>query len=197
MPIELKCSNAGCTTVMAVKEEHAGRSVKCPSCGTVTVVPSPSAAAPQAAVATAGTPLPSEVPGGAPAGASPMETIRALCKANNLDDISGYALAGGMAAYVLLVLSTILPPYTFIGALIFVLSVGVGVFVLVSFAKMHVFFDKSLFAGAAWGAFVFIVLILMMIASSEVGIGSYIGLLASMGIMGAFGFLSYLRLVKK
>src|SRR5262245_47095264 len=140
MPIELKCSNAACTTVMAVKEEHVGRQVKCPSCGTVTVVPSVSSVpAPAPVVASSAAPLPPDA-GAGNAGVDLMETVKSLCKANNLDDLSAYILGGGMAGFLVLVLSTILPPYTLMGALIFVLSVGVGVFVLIAFAKMHVFF---------------------------------------------------------
>lgn len=196
MPIELKCANTACTTVMAVKEEHAGKSVKCPNCGTVTVVPSPSAPAAPAApvVATASTPLPE--PGvAAPAGGNVMETVRALALATSLDDLGLYALGGGLFALGVLILSTMLPPYTIIGAFLFLVTVGVEGFVLVSFAKMHVFFEKAVYAAAGWGAFVFMVLILMMLAT-EVGIGSYLGLLASVGVAAAFGFLSHQRVMK-
>lgn len=195
MPIEMKCTNASCTTVMAVKEEHVGRSVKCPACGTVSVVPAASTAPPPPApVAAGGTPLPPEA--ATPGGANLIDTIKNLCKDNNLDDLSAYALGGGMFALAVLILCIILPPYSIMGALLFVVNVGVTAFVLVSFVKMHVFFDKALFAAAGWGAFVFMVFILMMLMS-EVGIGSYLGLLASIGVAGAFGYLSYLRLMKK
>lgn len=197
MPIELKCANTACTTVMAVKEEHAGKSVKCPNCGTVTVVPSPSApaAAAAAVVATASTPLP-QAGAAAPAGGNVMETIKSLAQATHLDDLGLYALAGGLFALGVLVLSTMLPPYSIVGAFLFLVSVGVVGFVLVSFAKMHVFFEKAVYAAAGWGAFVFMVLILMMLAT-EVGIGSYLGLLASIGVAAAFGFLSYQRVMLK
>lgn len=201
MPIELKCGNTACTTVMAVKEEHAGKSVKCPNCGTVTVVPSPSSAppAPAPAPAAAASPPPPAPVGGAaaPAAANLMETVKNLAKANNLDDLGLYAVAGGLASLLLLILSTLLPRYSAIGAFVFLITVGVTGFVLVSFAKMYVFFEKAVYAAAGWGAFIFMVVILTLLVWEDIGPGQYLGLLASIAVAAAFGFLSYQRAMKK
>ena len=72
------------------------------------------------------------------------------------------------------------------------------------FAKMHVFLRYSFFAGTAWGALVFVALFFILIvdafsggevqgmkADVSIGVGTYFAILASLGIAGSFGLLSY------
>ncbi len=59
MPIKVKCPNADCGKVAAVKDEFAGKRAKCPACGTIMTIPSASGvAAPAAAAAPARRPAP-------------------------------------------------------------------------------------------------------------------------------------------
>ena len=67
MPIRLKCQ---CGKALAVKDEMAGKAVKCPGCGQVIRVPAPGAGQPQSALATSPKPAasPAQLPSTATAG---------------------------------------------------------------------------------------------------------------------------------
>ena len=112
MPMQLKCPNPACTTMLNVREEFAGKMIKCPTCAATLMVPQPAAAAAMAAApaapsvptapampsgpeAATGTPIPPEM--GAP-GASPIETLWALIDKNGLDKKSQMLLAAGLGA---------------------------------------------------------------------------------------------------
>src|SRR5262245_55188901 len=41
MPISFNCTNSSCNKRLKADEQHAGKRIKCPGCGTVQVVPAP------------------------------------------------------------------------------------------------------------------------------------------------------------
>src|SRR5262249_44131303 len=129
MPMQLKCPNPACTTMLNVREEFAGKMIKCPTCAATLMVPQPAAAAAMAAApaapsvptapvmssspgpdaAAGATPIPPEMQGPA---ASPLETFWALIDKNALDRKSQLLLAAGIGAMLFLLFSMILPRYT-------------------------------------------------------------------------------------
>src|SRR5437588_12280204 len=75
MPLQVQCSNASCAKVLRVKDEFAGKVVKCPACQTPLKIPAARAIAPAAKpVVKQAAPARSAAPAVAPAkkaGAAP------------------------------------------------------------------------------------------------------------------------------
>ena len=123
MPMQMKCPNPACTTMLTVREEFAGKMIKCPTCAATLMVPQPAAAAAMAGAPTSpsmptaapmpgaasGTPIPPEMAGPTP---TPLETFWALIDKNQLDKKSQMFLAAGLGAMFFLLFSMILPRYT-------------------------------------------------------------------------------------
>lgn len=245
MPMQLKCPNPACTTMLNVREEFAGKMIKCPTCSATLMVPQPAAAmaaTPMAPVPVApvlsssgpgadtGTPIPPEMQ---KPGASAVETLWALIDKNGLDKKSQFLLAAGLAAMLFLLFSMILPRLsvqvsgeimgskvgsdsstlwwivTAPGAFIILVTLMMLAFIAASFVKMHMFLRYSFFAATAWGAFLMFVLFIILIADAfsggevqglkaqvSIGIGTYFAILASLGIAGSFGLLSYPEVMK-
>lgn len=239
MPVQVKCPNVSCGTLMSVKEEYAGQTVACPRCSTPTVVPG-GTAIPVVPMVPAAPPPPlaptfSQAPQGPlPEGfeSSPiappdiMATVKKLCGELNLDDMSQKLLAGGMIAFALLWLAMLLPraslsisvplvginnsmTYYWIsttaGALMLLFTMVAAGFVGAAFVKIHNSFQTSLYAAAGWAALAFLIILICIFtdgtgvssevkgASVSIGIGSFLGLLASGAAAAAFGYLAKLR----
>jgi hypothetical protein len=233
MSIQMKCPNAACTTVLTVKEEFAGKTIKCPSCGAQTIVPSSITEPAGGGAYSNATPIPPEM---ASQPSTFMETVWALSDKNGLDRKAQLALMAGLAALVFLLFALLFPRYTekitdlannakvlrdewywwlgwMIGGAFFFVTVLEIVFVVVSFAKMHVFLRYSFFGGAAWGAllsgFLFLYMVITAISGGDkegmryeygIGLGTYMAFLGAIIVLATFGFLSYpevMKLIKK
>lgn len=123
MPMQMKCPNPACTTMLTVREEFAGKMIKCPTCAATLMVPQ-SAAVPAMAGVPAAPAVPTAPPmpaGGPAAGATPippemgpptptpLETFWSLIDKNQLDKKSQMFLAAGLGAMAFLLFSMILP----------------------------------------------------------------------------------------
>lgn len=123
MPMQMKCPNPACTTMLTVREEFAGKMIKCPTCASTLMVPQPAVAAAVGAAPIGGgapvapsmpspdptasaTPIPPEM--SRPA-ASPVETLWALIDKNGLDKKSQVLLAAGIGAMLFFLFSMLLP----------------------------------------------------------------------------------------
>jgi hypothetical protein len=95
------------------------------------------------------------------------------------------------------------------GAFIILGTLMIVALIAACFAKMHVFLRYSFFAATAWGVFLFLVLFVILIADAfaggdlqgmkatvSIGVGTYFAILATLGIVGSFGLLSYPEVMK-
>jgi hypothetical protein len=193
---------------MNVQEEYAGQAVKCQACGTVLQVP-----------ATGAGPAPANLnpveAGPAPAAAPGLwAAIERGCRENRLDVVSRNLFAGGLAALLLLAVSTFfswltlsLGPYRLLsaagiqtpaGVLTLLLSLGAAGFAVFAFFQKPAWFVYAVYGAAIWGGLMFLYLLLQIFrAGSLAGGGVYLGVLAALGVGAAFGALAYRQHVKK
>jgi hypothetical protein len=211
MSIRLECPNGSCGKGLKVKEELAGKAVKCRACGTVLKVPGVSNGRddPQAEPVGVDPVLAAAAP---VAAAGLWETIDRQCRANRLDATARNVLAAGLFGLFVLAISTLFSWVTMsfggfqasvagiqsaAGVLIFLLSLGAGGFALFTFFNKTEWFRHGHFVAGGWAALTFLYLVLQIFrAGSLAGFGLYLGVLAALGVGAAFGFLAF-RQVKQ
>jgi hypothetical protein len=205
MSIRVECPNGSCGKNLKVKDELAGKAVKCRACGTVLKIP--------AGVVSQG-PQPGvpdhecvEAVAAPTAAAGAWEIIERQCRKTHLDIIGRNLFAGGMAALFLLAISPffnwashsvgmysfgIAGIHTAAGVLIILLSLGaVGFGAWVFFQKAE-WFPYALYAAGSWGALIFLYLLVQLFRfGSLAGFGLYLGVLMALGVGAAFGFQAF------
>jgi hypothetical protein len=132
--------------------------------------------------------------------------IEQLSRELGLEPSSKALLGVGLILLALLALTTILPwvstPMQLgitlaSGIVVFLLSVGSGIFLAVSFGlKRRELFTISVLAAAGWGAVAFLwtTSLTAFQFRSHTGLGLFLGLLFAMGVCVVFSYLSYRRL---
>jgi hypothetical protein len=190
-----------------VTEEYAGQAVKCQACGAVLKVPAAGAGPAPANV------NPAEAASAPAAATSYWTSIEQQCLANRLDALARNLFAGGLAALLLLALSTFFSWVSIsfggfrmpmpaaiqsgIGVLIFLLSLGAAGFAGFAFLKKPELFSYGIYAAAGWGALISLYCLVQVIRyGSAAGFGLYLAVLAALGTAAAFGSIAF-RQVKK
>jgi hypothetical protein len=207
MSIRVECPNGSCAKNLKVKDEMAGKAVKCRACGTVLKVP-------------AGAVNPGPQPGSAvrefteaasapTATAGLWETIERQCRVNRLDSVARNVFGGGLVALFVLAVSTFFNwsigfiPFaiagiqTASGMLVFLLSLAAGGFAGWTFFKKAEWFPYAIYAAGSGGVFIFLYLLVQVFRfSSLTGFGLYLGVLAALGVWSTFGYLAFRPLKK-
>jgi hypothetical protein len=182
MPISVKCPNANCGKALKVKDELAGKKVKCPGCATVIAIPSPEE--PEVVEA------PVEEPS-APAAPAP-----------GLEQATAIPVYVGLGGLGLLAISCFLPWISlfgfnwlgiqsgfFGGILMLLLALAGGAGVAVGAFAQRNLLPLMLLGGILAGTYSFIWFIIFLIkAGSVAGIGIWLGLIASAAASGALTF---------
>jgi hypothetical protein len=185
MSIRVQCPNSACGKTMTVKEQLAGKTGKCPACGTPIVVP-PLAAPESVPSFTPAPPAPDwDAMTDSPSAAAEPAPLAPRRQGNRP---SSTWIIIGMVALGVLALSTLLPWVTVSvnmrttfsgmsvgglsnsqsksglnyveGATVFFLSVGVAVFLIVAFFAQPKLLLASAWTGVGWGG---LALILQMV----------------------------------
>jgi hypothetical protein len=206
MSIRLECPNATCGKAIHVNEEYAGQAVKCQACGTVLKVPAAGAGPAPANV------NPTEAASAPAAAASFWTIIERQCLASRLDALARNLFAGGLAALVLLAVSTFFNWVSIsfggfrvgtagiqsgMGVLVFLLSLAAAGFAGFAFFKKPELFPYGIYGAGGWGALMSLYFLVQILrAGSLAGFGLYLGTLAALGTAAAFGTIVF-RQVKK
>jgi phage FluMu protein Com len=188
MPITARC--AGCGQILSVQDQFAGMQGKCPTCGTIVTftadAPTILPGAPRPVLASSpevlGPPRPFSLAG--------------------LDQLASITMPSGLFCLLLAALSTLLPwshqgPISFSGVgrgdatlLLFLCLLVGGIIGTTFFFKDNL--RPSAILGAAFGTFAFLVM-LSEVTHQGGSAGPVVGLIAALGILGAFGSLAILR----
>jgi hypothetical protein len=194
MPITAKCPNAACGKTLRVKDELAGKKVKCPGCGTIIALPALDVPVEVEAPAAPAAPAVAEQPAAAGAVPTPIPA---------LDQTKMIALYVGLGGLGLLVLSVFLPWFSFgplsvlgistgfwaILLLLFALAGGAGVG-FGTFGKKDLL-PLALVGGMGVGTYgVLWYLIFVFKLGGFSGFGLWLGLIASLAASGALTFVS-------
>jgi hypothetical protein len=214
MAIRVECPQKRCSKSLKVKEEYAGKKVKCPGCGTAVRIPAPAGPVASPAAATGGAGGAEAAPAAA---ASFWEILDRKCRANRLDARSRNLFAAGLAALFFLAFSTLFRWWSFqerfenveiagsvtgiqmgTGMLIFLFSLAAGSFAGFAFYQKPAWFALSVRAAAAWGSLTFLSLLVQLLqAGSGAGVGLILGVLASLAAAMTLGCLALQQLSNK
>jgi hypothetical protein len=191
MPITTKCANAACGKTLQVKDELAGKNVRCPGCGTVIPIPAldqPDLVepAPVADVVPAAESAPTPAPAPAPA----LGQALAIPLYVGLGGL-GFMFISCILPWISLLGISVLGVNSGSGILLLLLSLAAGVALAVGAFVKRELLPLTLVAGAGTGTFGFITFFVFLIRlGGFAAFGIYLGFLASLAAGGALTFAS-------
>ncbi len=235
MPLTLTCPNPSCGQLFGVLEEHVGKQVKCPKCALVITVPAPEPAVIPFATSSA-PPPPAPISAGTPPAPPPISVeppppvfetepreprtkqaqqqataflkgVESFWEAQGLGALDRMLLFIGLGGYLLVLLSLVLPWFSYTSrwqlglmacqgwmALLFI-AISLSLLLAATFAKKDKLFPYALWTAGNLSVSLVLYLIALLPAAEYLVFGYYVALLGAFVAAGCFGVVSVTRML--